>query len=327
MALRGRLIRVAVAVAVPMLALAGCSKAALSKADFVAQADAICQATTAQVNKLPSLGTDATPDEVVKAVQQDLAIVQPAMARLTSLHSTSANQAVLKKNLIAPTQAADMATQTFISNVQEANGDADTEEAALAAFQSSPSDPDQSAENAALARFGFSACAQTDIAGNGPTTPPATLTPTTATPLPATPGTPAPFVATDAGFGAVFPTPPTRTVVIAGTINYAAATATEQVSVTYLSLPAIPSAADIRTALSTAATQEAADQQGTVISQRSLTYLGSPAIDAAIQAPARFVRIRVVVIGTGFYLLQGVTATTATPHPQYDELLATFHTI
>ncbi len=57
-----------------------------------------------------------------------------------------------------------------------------------------------------------------------------------------------------------------------------------------------------------------------------LTYLGSPAEDAVITTPDQVDRLRVVIIGAKYYAIEGVIAVTATAHPEYDELLATFHT-
>ncbi len=139
----------------------------------------------------------------------------------------------------------------------------------------------------------------------------------------------APFVAPDAGFSAVFPTPPKRQtlpVVQAGVslnvLLYEATTNHEQVAVAYTSLPGVPAQSGLDDAINAAA----ANVKGTVTTRADTTYLGHPAEDAVITAPGAVVHVRVVYVGDKRYLLEGVTSAANTPHPQYDALLATFRT-
>jgi hypothetical protein len=338
-----RVYGVATALALTTVVLAGCTSAAktLSTADFIGQADAICGAATTQIVDLTPLGANPSPAQAVTFSQRFLAIVTPALGRLAALKAVPSDDAVLDHNLVAPETAMDTARQMLIDNVQEASGDTDTEEAALDFFVGSNTDANQVTEDQALATFGFGACSHLGTgappagvtAPPGATPPTVTTMPTTATTRPAGAATTAPFVAIDAGFSAVFPVTPTRQAFplesdpTLQSIFYNANTADEDVSVTYSLHPSAPTAATIAAVLVDSVDEAAAASHGVVSSMNPVTYLGSSAEDAVITTADLVDYLRVLVIGPKFYLLQDFIAIGDTSHPDYDELLATFHTL
>jgi hypothetical protein len=164
MRLSNRIFIVAGALAMPALALGGCSsgKSTLSKAQFITQADAICAATTTKVNAIPQLGASATAADAIVPVQQALAIVQPALTQLAALHAAPADFAVLNKNLITPTKTQDAAANAFVTAMKQANGNTAAQQAAITKFTSATNDPNQDAEDSALAKYGFNACSKTN---------------------------------------------------------------------------------------------------------------------------------------------------------------------
>ena len=312
---------IAIVVVLAAVSVAGCSRggqSTLSKADFIRQADAICGATTARLDKVAGPSDAATPQETVGELEQSVAIIEPALNRLAALPGAPADRAVLAKNLIDPTTAQDLAAHSAISNVQEAHGDAATEVAAVTAFGDATIDPDQAAHDEALANFGFATCAQTNRSTAGPTTT------TTTPPRP-------PLVAADAGFSAVFPSTPTRqTLVITSSghkatgLIYRSVMASENVSVSYIPLSGPPPSSAVQAILDNSIEDGAANLKGVVASSDQLAYSGWPAEDAIITAPGHVVYTRVVIVGSKVYVLEVVTATADTPHPGYRELLATF---
>jgi hypothetical protein len=339
----------ATALAVVAVTVAGCSSASttLGRAEFITQADRICTAANAKISHVAPPPSSAPARDVATYTQTLLGIVPPAVDRLAALKAAPADVATLDQNLLAPLRALDAARQMLVANVQEANGDAATEEAALEYFAGSGGDPDQAAHNEALTAFGFRACpvlgGAAAGAGNGATGPatpaPGATPPTTILAAPGNTAPPAsganqtPFVATDAGFRAVFPAPPTRHAgplendVILQSIFYAAATAGEDVSVTYSLHPTAPPAGTMAAVLDDGVQEAAAAISGVVTTMTPITYLGSPAEDAVITTSDQVDHLRIVVIGAKFYVLQGFTAVTDTAHPGYDELVASFHTI
>jgi hypothetical protein len=330
----------ATALALVAVAVTGCSSGTsktLSRSAFISQADSICTATNVAIGHLAQPSTSATPAQVVSFTQQVLTIVPPALTRLTRLKSAPADVAVLTQNLLVPARALVLAEQMLIDNVQEANGNAATAEAALEYFTGSSTNPNQGSENQALSTFGFRACDHLGQPSASPTTattaPPSTaVAPSGVTPTTIAGGSAKAFVAADAGFSAVFPVTPTRVVsplendVTLQKVLYDATTATEDVSVLYALHPVAPTAAEVQQVLAENVNLAAAGIDGVVTSMSPLTYLGSPAEDAVITTPDQIDRLRVVIIGAKFYAIQGFTPVTATAHPEYDELLATFHT-
>lgn len=151
-----------------------------------------------------------------------------------------------------------------------------------------------------------------------------------ATPTPA----PTPYVATDAGFSAVFPATPERTnqninqtgINVTMTL-YLATTNDEQVAVAYEPLPVAPQSGAIQAGLDAGVAGSAKNVNGQVVSKAQVQFLGQPAEDAVIQAQGTVVRERIVFIGSKLYVLEGITKSVDTKHPAYDTLLATFKTI
>jgi hypothetical protein len=151
-----------------------------------------------------------------------------------------------------------------------------------------------------------------------------------ATPTPA----PTPFVATDSGFSAVFPTTPARSTQninqtgVATTMTlYVATTNTEQVAVGFEQLPAAPTGAAIQAGLDAGIAGSATNTNGTVLSKSQTQFLGQPAEDAVLQTQGAVVHERVVFIGAKLYVFEGITSTLDAKHPAYDKLLATFKTL
>ena len=152
----------------------------------------------------------------------------------------------------------------------------------------------------------------------------------TPTPTP----TPKPFVATDAGFSAVFPTTPqrstqntTQTGVSLTMTLYLATTNDEQVAVGYAQLPLAPQGSAIQAGLDGAVDGSAKNTGGTIVSRSNTTFLGQPAEDAVVQAQGAVAHERIVFIGSKLYVLEGITRSLDAKHPHYDTLLATFKTI
>jgi hypothetical protein len=324
MELRGRLVGMAIALTLMAAPLAGCGGGSkpLSKVDFVRKADAICSSAITRFNAVTQPADGAPASEYAAYVAKTLAIIEPAMQQLGALTAAPADFAVLEQNLIAPTKDQVTAGHAFISEVKQANGDPTGEQAALDKFDGAANDPNQDTHDKALADFGFDGCSKTTSG----TTPPSTTTTTTKPPPP--------YVARDSSFTAVFPVTPTRdsAPIAAGglslqTIVYTAVTADEELSVAYVLFPVAPAAASVQSALDNSIDQGAAGAKGTVASRSRTTYLAAPAEDAVITAPGHFIHVRVVLLGRKFYVLQGITYSADAPHPQYDELLATFRTI
>jgi hypothetical protein len=170
---------------------------------------------------------------------------------------------------------------------------------------------------AALLAIGLTACG--GASSNSATTPTPTATP---------------YLATDAGFSAVFPATPARSTQninqtgVATTLTlYLATTNTEQVAVGYEQLPVAPSGAAIQAGLDGGVAGSAKNTNGTVVSKSQTQFLGQPAEDAVIQAQGAVVHERIVFIGTKLYVLEGITSSVDAKHPAYDKLLATFKTI
>ncbi|MDQ1394157.1 MAG: hypothetical protein QOF30_3134 [Acidimicrobiaceae bacterium] len=324
MGLRGRLVGTAIALTLTSAALVGCGGGtkALSKADFVRKADSICSAAITRLNAITPPSDTAPASEYVANVRQTLAIIEPTVTQLSALAAAPADFAVLEQNLIAPTKDLVTASHAFIGEIQQANGDSAAEQAAIEKIGQASDDPNQATHDKALADYGFDGCSKT----NSGTTPASTTT-TTIKPPP-------PYVAGDSSFSAVFPVTPTREstpISAAGlsleTILYTAVTTDEELSVAYVPFPAAPAADRVQAALDNSIDQGAAGAKGTVDSRSRITYLGAPAEDAVITSPGHVIHVRVVLFGRKFYVLQGITYSADAPHPQYDELLATFHTI
>jgi hypothetical protein len=163
MMLRTRGVAQAAALVIAAAVVAGCSSGptTLSKPNFIRAADAICAATTTKIDAIPQLSASATPAQAVAPVQQALTIVEQTVTQLTALHAASGDAAVLDKNLIEPAKAQDAAAQTFITAMQAANGDTAAQQTAITRFSSATNDPNQDAEDSALAAYGFDACAKT----------------------------------------------------------------------------------------------------------------------------------------------------------------------
>ena len=324
MGLRRRLVGIAIALTLTSTPLAGCGgdSKTLSKADFVRQADALCSSAITRLKGITPLADDAPASVYVAVVNQTLVIVEPLVQQLGALTAAPADFAVLEQNLIAPAKDLVTASHAFITEMKQANGDSSAEQAAIDKVGQASDDPDAETHDKALAAFGFDACSKT----NSRTTPPPTTTTTTKPPPP--------YVARDAGFSAVFPGTPTRnsTPIAAAGLNlqailYTSVTANEELSVAYIAFPAAPAASTTQSALDNSVDQGALSANGTVTSRSRITYLGSPAEDAIINSPGHVIHVRVVIIGRKFFVLQGITYAADAPHPQYDELLATFHTI
>jgi hypothetical protein len=150
------------------------------------------------------------------------------------------------------------------------------------------------------------------------------------TPIP----TPSPYVATDAGFSAVFPATPQRQMqpIVQAGVNatmtlYIAATNNEQVAVAFEQLPLAPQGAAIQGGLDAGVAGSATNVNGQLISKAPAQFLGQPAEDAVIQAKGAVVHERLVFIGTKLYVLEGITSSLDAKHPAYDKLLATFKTL
>ncbi|MDQ1421734.1 MAG: hypothetical protein QOJ52_3696 [Acidimicrobiaceae bacterium] len=324
MRLRRRLVGIAIVLTLTSAILAGCGggSKALSKADFVRKADALCGPAITRINAITPPADNAPASEYVADVKQTLTIIEPLVQQLGALTAAPADFAVLEQNLIAPTKDLVTASHAFINEMQQANGDSAAEQAAITKVGQASDDPNAESHDKALAAFGFDACSKT----NSGTTPPSTTTTTTKPPPP--------YVARDASFSAVFPDTPTRDstpITTAGlnlqAILYTSVTANEELSVAYIAFPVTPAASNIQSALDNSVDQGALSASGTVSSRSRITYLGSPAEDAVINSPGHVIHVRVVIIGRKFFVLQGITYAADAPHPQYDELLATFHTI
>jgi hypothetical protein len=146
--------------------------------------------------------------------------------------------------------------------------------------------------------------------------------------------TPTPYVATDAGFSAVFPATPARQT---QNINqpglnttmtlYIATTNSEQVAVASEQLPVAPQGSAIQAGLDGGIAGSATNVKGTVLSKTQTQFLGQPAEDAVIQAPGAVVHERLVFIGSNLFVLEGITNSLDAKHPAYDILLATFKTL
>jgi hypothetical protein len=143
-----------------------------------------------------------------------------------------------------------------------------------------------------------------------------------------------PFVATDSHFSAVFPAKPQRqTQAINETgLNttmtlYIATTNDEQVAVAYQKLPSPPDPAGVKAGLDGGVNGSAQNVKGTIVSRSNTTFLGQPAEDAVIQAQGTVVHERIVFIGDGLYVLEGITNSVSAKHPAYDKMLATFKTV
>jgi hypothetical protein len=146
--------------------------------------------------------------------------------------------------------------------------------------------------------------------------------------------TPKPFVATDAGFSAVFPTTPqqstqntTQTGVSITMTLYLATTNDEQVGVGVAQLPLAPQGAAIQAGLDGAVDGSAKNTNGTIVSRSNTTFLGQPAEDAVIQAQGAVAHERVFFTGSKIWVLEGITRSLDAKHPHYDTLVATFKTL
>jgi hypothetical protein len=151
-----------------------------------------------------------------------------------------------------------------------------------------------------------------------------------ATPTP----TATPFVATDAGFSAVFPATPQRQTqkvnqpgINADQTLYVATTNDEQVIVAYQPLPLAPQHDEIQARLDAGVAGSASNVKGTVLSKSNTTMLGQPAEDAVIQAEGAVIHERIVFFGAKLYVFEGLNRTADAKHPAYDTLLATFKTL
>ncbi|MDQ1398580.1 MAG: hypothetical protein QOK20_512 [Acidimicrobiaceae bacterium] len=151
---------------------------------------------------------------------------------------------------------------------------------------------------------------------------------------PTTTQVPAPFIAADGHFSAVFPVAPSQQSqpvnyqggVLHGII-YSSETPDGVVQVLYTPLPFRIAPDMIRKGLDAGVDSEASAAGGTVTTRNAITYLDSPAEDAVINVASKgeVFKIRAVLIGSVIYELQGVTL--GGPSPEYDELVSTFHTI
>lgn len=139
------------------------------------------------------------------------------------------------------------------------------------------------------------------------------------------------FSAPDAGFRAVFPVTPKRSVKTAtpsgasvDVITYESATNNENVGVVYTHSATAPTGDAIQKALDAAIDAEAADFSGTVSSRSTATVGGVPAEDAVITRSGASFRSRAFFRDSKFYALFGGTSAPSDPHPDYDRLVATF---
>ena len=146
--------------------------------------------------------------------------------------------------------------------------------------------------------------------------------------------TPSPYVATDAGFSAVFPTTPqkqTQNVNQNGvsllTTLYLATTNDEQIVVAYTQLPVAPQGGAVQAGLDGGVNGSAQNVNGKIESRNNTTFLGQPAEDAVITAQGQVVHERIVFFGRKLFVLEGVTNSLNAKHPWYDRLLATFKTL
>jgi hypothetical protein len=137
------------------------SGATMTKAEFIAQADAICADTTTKINALPAPSPTAGPSAVGPYIQMTLDILDPALQRLATLPAAPSDAKVLQQNLIAPTRVEDDAAHTFLNAMQAAQGNTTAQQRALDTFSAAAVDPAQTAHDQALSSFGFKACATT----------------------------------------------------------------------------------------------------------------------------------------------------------------------
>ena len=161
--------------------------------------DRICAGANTAIGRAATPPATATAEQVTTYTEMLLGIVAPALSRLAALKAAPDTTTALDQDLLAPQRALGCGRQMLIDNVQEANGDAATEDAALAYFVGSSTDPEQPAHDQALATLGFRACdhlGEPSPAGTAPGTTPGhrdhgagRRPPTTA---PATPGNTAP---------------------------------------------------------------------------------------------------------------------------------------
>lgn len=143
----------------------------------------------------------------------------------------------------------------------------------------------------------------------------------------------APYIATDAGFSAVFPTSPERhelpTQNVQGLslhpVFYISQSKEELVIVAVLSDPMFQSGGDPQHELDIGLNVGALANGQTVLSRSYLTYIGNPAEDAVVSVSDGTYHVRVVLAGSTIYVLSGVTRTRGGPLPGYEQLLATFH--
>jgi hypothetical protein len=139
------------------------------------------------------------------------------------------------------------------------------------------------------------------------------------------------FSAQDAGFKAVFPVTPKRSVKTAtpsgasvDVVTYHAVTNAEDIGVVFTHSATAPTGDAVQKALDAAIDAEASDFSGTVSSRVTATVAGLPAEDAVISRSGASFRSRAFFRDNKFYVLFGETTGPNDPHPDYDRLLSTF---
>jgi hypothetical protein len=130
---------------------------ALTKSEFIAKADAICAKATTDANALPQ---PQSPPELVSLAQKTADIVESTIKKLSALKAAPKDKAVLRDNLIAPSQSELSAAKHFIAEATPVKNDVAQVEGLANQFTKDTqaihtNDP-------ALAAYGFKDCAKTN---------------------------------------------------------------------------------------------------------------------------------------------------------------------